>query len=132
MKTYVLERRGQRDLFTFIHRDDGDVEILFRMNINHIGEPIQVNDWFGDRRDPQYREDRPTQQPDGVYMNGEARWIWDALVKHYGFFRADSLPPRSARTSFKEMKYDMTLGEKSYEDLADEDRKYETDYALDA
>ncbi len=88
MKAYVLARDGHKDLFTFIHRDDDDVEILFRLNIHDIGEPIQVNDWFGDSRDQHYRADRPTQQTDGVYMRGEARWIWDALVKHYNFFRA--------------------------------------------
>jgi len=122
-------------LMTFTHRDSSSnaVEILFRMNENDVyGEPFKVNDWFGDVKDKCFRGDRPTHQSDGVWMNGEAKWIWDALVKHYGFFRAYSLPPRSARSSFKEMEYDETLGEKSYEDLADEDRKYETDYALDA
>jgi hypothetical protein len=33
-------------------------------------------------------------------MNGEAKWIWDALVKHYGFFRVDSMVPRSIRTKY--------------------------------
>ena len=133
MKNYILTRRGQRDLMTFRHREDDSVEIIFRANENDVyGEPFKVNDWFGDVRGEQYRGDRPIHQADGIWMNGEARWIWDALVKHYGFFRAESVPTRSTRTSFKEMEYDETLGEKSYEDLAAEDRKYETDYALDA
>jgi len=89
MKTYILTRRGQRDLMTFRHREDDTVEIIFRMNENDVhGEPFKVNDWFGDVHDARsFRGDRPTHQPDGIWMNGEARWIWDALVKHYGFFR---------------------------------------------
>jgi len=38
-------------------------------------------------RDKCFRGDRPTHQSDGIWMNGEAKWIWDALVKHYGFVR---------------------------------------------
>ena len=135
MKTYTLTRPTHRDLMTFTHRDScsNAVEIIFRMNENDVyGEPFKVNDWFGNVKDEFFRGDRPIHQADGIWMNEEARWIWDALVKHYGFFRADSVPTRSARSTFKEMEYDETLGEKSYEDLAAEDRKYETDYALEA
>ena len=89
MKTYFLTRRGRRDLMMFHHREDDNVEIIFRMNENDVhGEPFKVNDWFGAVKDECFREDRPIHQYDGVWMNEEARWIWDALVKHYGFFRS--------------------------------------------
>jgi len=102
MNTYILSRRGQRDLMTFHHREDDTVEILFRMNENDVySEPFKVNDWFGDVHDARsFRGDRPTHQADGIWMNGEAKWIWDALVKHYGFFRVDSMVPRSIRTKY--------------------------------
>ena len=81
MNTYILSRRGQRDLMTFHHREDDTVEILFRMNEDDVySEPFKVNDWFGDVHDEHYRGDRPTHQADGIWMNGEAKWIWDALV----------------------------------------------------
>jgi hypothetical protein len=96
MKTYILTRRGQRDLVMFHHREDDDVEIFFRLNENDVhGEPFKVNDWFGDVKGKCYRSDRPTPQADGIWMNGEARWIWDALVKHYGFSRSSISVVRS-------------------------------------
>ena len=88
MKTYTLTRPTHRDLMTFTHREDDTVEILFRMTVDSAhSEPFKVNDWFGDVRDKCFRGDRPTHQSDGIWMNGEAKWIWDALVKHYGFVR---------------------------------------------
>ena len=75
---------------TFTHRDSSSnaVQIVFRMTEDSVhGEPFKVNDWFGDVKDKCFRGDRPTHQSDGIWMNGEAKWIWDALVKHYGFIR---------------------------------------------
>jgi len=98
MKTYTLTRPTHRDLMTFTHRDSSSnvVEILFRMNENDVyGEPFKVHDWFGDVKDKCFRGDRPTHQSDGVWMNEEARWIWDALVKHYGFIRSSISVVRS-------------------------------------
>ena len=81
---------------TFTHREDDSVEIIFRMNENDVhGEPFKVNDWFGDVRDECFRGDRPIHQYDGIWMSGEARWIWNALVKHYGFFRSSISAVRS-------------------------------------